>query len=65
LPSTVSREISRDGGYDRYRTAQAAESAWTRGRRPKRCKLAINAWLRQAVASKLSQLGTRADSRLA
>src|SRR6476646_7126286 len=37
-PSMVSREISRNGGYDRYRAAQADEEAWVRTRRPKRCK---------------------------
>ena len=52
-PSTVSREISRNGGYDRYRAAQADEQAWARSRRPKRCKLADSPQLRQAVASKL------------
>jgi IS30 family transposase len=52
-PSTVSREISRNGGYDRYRAAQADEKAWVRSRRPKRCKLANNPRLRQAVARKL------------
>jgi IS30 family transposase len=52
-PSTVSREIGRNGGYDRYRAAQADERAWVRSRRPKRCKLADSPQLRQAVASKL------------
>ena len=52
-PSTVSKEISRNGGYDRYRAALADEKAWDRARRPKRCKLANNARLRQAVAGKL------------
>lgn len=52
-PSTVSRELSRNGGYDGYRAALADEKAWVRSRRPKCCKLAINPWLRQAVASKL------------
>lgn len=52
-PSTVSREISRNGGYDRYRAALADEKAWVRARRPKRCKLANSPWLRQAVAGKL------------
>src|ERR1019366_1999990 len=49
-PSTVSRELSRNGGYDCYRAALADEKAWVRTRRQKRCKLAINPWLRQAVA---------------
>src|SRR4029077_4123261 len=53
LTSTVSREISRNGGYDRYRAALADENAWLRARRPKRCKLANSPRLRQAVARKL------------
>src|ERR1700683_4037561 len=52
-PSTGSRELSRKGGYDRCRAALADETAWARARRPKRCKLANNPRLRQAVASKL------------
>ena len=52
-PSTVSREVSRNGGYDRYRAAQADEQAWARSRRPKHCKLAGSPRLRQAVARKL------------
>jgi IS30 family transposase len=51
--STVAREISRNGGYDRYRAAPADDAAWVRTRRPKRCKLAENPRLRRAVASKL------------
>jgi IS30 family transposase len=52
-PSTVSREVYRNGGYDHYRAAVADERAWDRARRPKRCKLANHRWLRQAVAKKL------------
>ena len=52
-PSTVNRELSRNGGSDGYRAALADDRAWARARRPKRCKLATNPWLRQAVASKL------------
>src|SRR5712672_2102588 len=52
-PSTVSREMSRNGGYDRYRAALADENAWARSRRPKCCKLANSPRLRQAVAGKL------------
>ena len=51
--STVSREISRNGGYDRYRAALADEQAWVRAHRPKRCKLANSPPLRRAVARKL------------
>ena len=54
-PSTVSREIRRNGGYDRYRAALSDEAAFIRARRPKRCKLAGNAQLRQTVARKLKQ----------
>ena len=39
-PSTVSREINRNGGYDIYRAAVADKAAWDRSQRPKRCKLA-------------------------
>ena len=52
-PSTVSREISRNGGYDRYRAALADERAWDGARRPKRCKLAQHPPLRRVVARKL------------
>jgi IS30 family transposase len=52
-PSTVSRELKRNGGYDGYRAAPADEQAWARSRRPKRCKLATSPCLRRAVASKL------------
>ena len=51
--STVSRELSRNGGYDCYRAALADAKAWDRARRPKRCKLANSPRLRQAVASQL------------
>jgi IS30 family transposase len=37
-PSTISREIKRNGGQESYRASQANESAWGRGHRPKTCK---------------------------
>ncbi len=52
-PSTVSREVRRNGGYDRYRAARADEQAWVRAGRPKPCKLATDPRLRRAVARKL------------
>jgi IS30 family transposase len=52
-PSTVSRELSRNGGHDGYRATLADEKAWVRARRPKRYKLSNNPQLRRAVASKL------------
>ena len=52
-PSTVSREIDRNGGYGRYRAARADAQAWARARRSKQCKLANSAWLRRMVARQL------------
>jgi len=52
-PSTVSREIHRNGGARRYRASQADQAAWDRARRPKRCKLVENRALARVVASKL------------
>jgi len=52
-PSTVSREINRNGGRDRYRASQAEEAAWERSHRPKTCKLAKNPALARIVAEKL------------
>ena len=52
-PSTISREIKRNGGQECYRASQADESAWDRGRRPKTCKLAQNRALARLVAGKL------------
>ena len=52
-PSTVSREVGRNGGTRRYRAAKADAQAWARARRPKHCKLATSAWLRRVVAQQL------------
>ncbi len=52
-PSTVSREVRRNGGYDQYRATLADERAWARARRPKRCKLAKHPLLCRAVSWKL------------
>jgi IS30 family transposase len=54
-PSTVSREVGRNGGHARYRAVEADKSAWDRGKRPKRCKLALNWRLAQLVAAKLKK----------
>ena len=53
-PSTISREISRNGGAGRYRAAAADKRALRQARRPKSCKLAVHGQLRQAVATKLA-----------
>ena len=52
-PSTVSREIKRNGGYYNYSATQAEQSAWERALRPKRCKLVCNKSLSRIVAKKL------------
>lgn len=54
-PSTVSREINRNGGWRLYRAGKAEEEAWARARRPKLCVLARHAQLRRIVARKLGQ----------
>jgi IS30 family transposase len=51
--STISREIARHGGRGAYRATQADRRAWRKARRPKRCLLAINRRLCEAVTSKL------------
>ena len=52
-PSTISRELKRNGGQECYRASQADQSAWDRGRRPKTGKLAQNRALARIVAGKL------------
>ncbi len=52
-PSTVSREIARNGGSGPYRAAASDRQAWRRARRPKACKLARHPQLRQVVATQL------------
>ena len=54
-PSTVSREITRNGGVRSYRAQAADEAAWTRACRPKRCKLSSLPKLREEVARQLRQ----------
>jgi len=53
-PSTISREISRNGGYHDYRASEADKAAWERARRPKQCKLLSNKPLSRIVAKKLN-----------
>ena len=54
-PSTISRELKRNGGQEGYRASQADQSAWDRGRRPKTGKLAQNRALARLVAGKLQR----------
>jgi IS30 family transposase len=52
-PSTISREIRRNGGSTSYRATGAEAAAWRRARRPKPCRLRTHARLRHVVAAKL------------
>ncbi|MCJ7591995.1 MAG: IS30 family transposase [Woeseiaceae bacterium] len=54
-PSTISRELNRNGGLDSYRAHAAEQAAWDRSCRPKRCKLALNRPLAMTVAELLRQ----------
>jgi IS30 family transposase len=53
-PSTISRELQRNGGRQHYRASQADQAAWDRAHRPKRCKLVSNPALARLVARKLT-----------
>lgn len=52
-PSTISREILRNGGAEKYRAQAADVEAWNRARRPKICRLAMHPVLRRLVWRKL------------
>jgi IS30 family transposase len=52
-PSTISREINRNGGKEGYRASHADQLAWDRAHRPKVCKLVENRALAHIVAGKL------------
>jgi IS30 family transposase len=54
-PSTVSREITRNGDREGYRATEADQAAWDRARRPKVCKLVQNRRLARIVAAKLQR----------
>ena len=54
-PSTVSREIKRNGGYADYRATGAEKAAWQRALRPKVCKLAGRLKLVRLIVQKLQR----------
>ena len=54
-PSTISREIARNGGVGLYRAVISEERARERSRRPKDCVLAVNNRLQTVVACKLQE----------
>lgn len=55
-PSTISREVNRNGGRECYRATQADQATWARALRPKPCKLVENPALAHIVANKLQSL---------
>ena len=54
-PSTISREVRRNGGRQHYRATQSDQAAWDRARRPKPCKLADRPALCHTIAQKLER----------
>lgn len=52
-PSTISREVRRNGGREAYRAAGSDTRAWDCAKRPKACKLSFNERLCQLIARKL------------
>jgi IS30 family transposase len=52
-PSTISREVRRNGGLTGYRATASDQAAWDRALRPKLCKLACYPTLARAVSAKL------------
>jgi IS30 family transposase len=54
-PSTISREVNRNGGTKNYRATISDEAAWDRALRPKMCKLACYPSLAHAVSIKLQR----------
>lgn len=53
-PSTISREVSRNGGAQKYRAASAEDAFLKKCKRPKPLKLAVNVPLRKEVARLLA-----------
>jgi len=53
-PSTISREVRRNGGRARYRAVRSDEAAWDRAHRPKPCKLACRPSLCHTVSDRLA-----------
>ncbi len=54
-PSTISREVRRNGGRIAYRATLSDEAAWERSVRPKLCKLACHPVLCRTISAKLKR----------
>ena len=55
-PSTISREVHRNGGRSAYRATLSDQRAWDCAKRPKSCKLSFNAPLCHWIARKLFEM---------
>ena len=54
-PSTISREINRNGGYENYRATNADHNAWNNALRPKLCSLHGRPALCKTIEKKLKK----------
>ena len=54
-PSTIAREIARNGGREHYRATPADAAAYVRARRPQISTLSTRNFLREIVTGKLSE----------
>ena len=54
-PSTISREVRRNGGCIGYRATRSDQAAWDRALRPKPCKLACRRALCRTVSARLER----------
>jgi len=63
-PSTISREINRNGGCHDYGASKADKAAWERAKRPKPCKLLCNKPLSRIVdAVRISERPASVEDR--
>lgn len=63
-PSTISREVHRNGGSGKYRAARSEGSAWDRALRSKLCKLACNQELCRTLHPATPPMVARTDCGL-
>ena len=64
-PSTISREVRRNGGRQAYRAARSDQRAWDCATRPKLCKLSFNEPLCQLIAQAALEMVSATDCWLA
>jgi IS30 family transposase len=62
-PSTLSREVARNGGRSAYRAAVADRQAWHRAHRPQRCRLSTHPALRRMSRGSSPSSGRPSRSR--